>query len=185
LNEVFWTEWLNDAAFFPVDKSNNNYDDGAVDSVLSLAGLDNAETIFRKQTKPDGTPMGIMPSVLLVPAELTNTGLTLMGSQILVVGTTPASGPNGNVFQGRYEVVSSVYLSSSAITGFSLTAWYLLADPNNVAAIEVAFLDGIEAPIVETSEFDFDRLGIAMRAIMDWGTRKQEYRAGVKLKGAA
>ncbi len=42
LNEVFWTEWLDDSTFFPTDKSLANYDDGATDSVLTLAGLENA-----------------------------------------------------------------------------------------------------------------------------------------------
>jgi hypothetical protein len=80
-------------------------------------------------------------------------------------------------------VVSSVYLGQTAIGG-SATAWYLLADPNNVAAIEVAFLFGRDTPTVETSEFDFNRLGMQWRAYMDFGVAKQEYRAGVKLKGA-
>lgn len=181
LNNIFWTNnWLNDSTFFNTDKSKNNYDDGATDSVLSLAGLNNAETIFRLQTKPDGTPLGVLPMIILTPAALYNTALQLMGSQGLVVGTTPASGPIQNVFFGRYKCVSSVYLD-----GTSSTAWWLLADPNNVAAINVAFLDGVETPVVETGMFDFDRLGMAMRGVMRFGVNKAEYRAGVKLKGAA
>ncbi len=180
LNDIFWTAFLDDAAFFPTDKSLANYDDGATDSVLTLAGLDNAETLLRKQTKPDGTALGAMGAIILTPASLYNTGLTLMGSQGLVVGTTPASGPQQNVFFGRYKVVSSVFLDAA-----SATAWYLLMDPNNIAVIAVAFLDGVDVPVVETSMFDFDRLGMAMRGTMRFGVRKQEYRGGVKLKGAA
>jgi len=180
LNEIFWGVWLADTAFFNTDKSKANYDDGATDSVLSLAGLNNAETMFRLQTKPDGTPLGILPAILLTPASLYNTGLQLMGSQGLVVGTTPASGPQQNVFFGRYRTVSSVYLDAA-----STTAWYLLADPNNVAAIEVAFLNGADTPTVETNQFDFDRLGISFRAFFDFGVGLQEYRAAVKLKGSA
>ena len=180
LNDIFWTAWLDDSTFFPTDKSLDNYDDGATDSVLSLAGLENAEAIFRLQTKPDGTPMGVMPTILLVPATLYNRALQLMGSQGLVVGTTAATGPQTNVFYGRYQVVSSVYLDAT-----SATAWYLLADPGNVAAIEAAFLNGMDSPTVEQADFDFDRLGLSMRAWMDFGVSKMEYRAAVKLKGAA
>lgn len=180
LNDIFWTEFLADTAFFPTDKSLLNYDDGAVDSLLNLVGLNNAETMFRLQTKPDGTALGAMPAILLTPASLYNTGLQLMGSQGLVVGTTPASGPQQNVFYGRYRTVSSVFLDAA-----STTAWYLLADPNNIAAIAICFLDGVQTPTVETGTFDFDRLGIAMRGTMRFGVSKQEYRAGVKLKGAA
>lgn len=182
LNEIFWAEWVDDSTFFPTDKSNANYDDGSTDSVLTLAGLNNAETIFRLQTKPDGTPLGAMPAIILTPATLYNSGLTLMASQGLVVGTTPASGPGTNVFFGRYRVYSSVYLD--AVPTIGTTAWYLLADPNNIAGIEVAFLDGMDTPTIETSTFDFNRLGLAMRGTHRFGCSKQEYRCGVKLKGA-
>lgn len=180
LNEVFWTEWLADGSTF-YTTAQGNYDDGATDTLIDATGINNAETLFRLQTKPDGTPLGAMPAIILTPASLVNNALTLMGSQQLVGGSSTV--PSTNIFQGRYRVVSSVYLQSSAISGSSNKAWYLLADPNNIAVIEVAFLDGMETPIVETSEFDFDRLGIAMRGYMDWGCNKQEYRGGVKMKG--
>lgn len=185
LNEVFWGVWLDDATFFPTNKGNANYDDGATDSLLTLAGLDNANNIFASQTKPDGTPMGVMPKILLVPTALWATGKNLMNGQTTAAAQSTATVTTENIWKGMFDVVPSVYLQSSAIAGSSALAWYLMADPNNVAAIEVAFLDGIESPTVETSEFDFDRLGIAMRAYLDWGCRKQEFRAALKMKGAA
>lgn len=185
LNEVFWTEYLDDSTFYPTDKSLLNYDDGATDSVLSLAGLENADTLFALQTKPDGTPLGVMPAILLVPRALRATATTLMAAAPTAAAQSTATTTLHNPWAGMFQVVSSVYLQSSAITGYSATAWYLLADPMNIPTIEVAFLDGIETPTVETSEFEFDRLGLSMRAYMDWGCNKQEYRGGVKLKGAA
>lgn len=194
LNNIFWATFLDDSTFFPTDKSKLNYDDGATDSVLSLVGLDNAESIFAVQTKPDGTPLGATPKILLVPAALKNTAMALMTSAPLVVGTTPASGPGVNVFAGRYTVVASPYLHrtslndengvSQTVTGSS-TAWYLLADPMDIPVIEVVFLNGRDTPTVETDQFEFDRLGLATRAYFDFGVTKQEYRGGVKLKGAA
>ncbi len=194
LNNIFWATWLADSSFFNTDKSKLNYDDGAVDSVLSLAGLDNAESIFAVQTKPDGTPLGATPKILLVPPALKNTAMTLMKAQDLVVGTTPASGPNTNIFAGRYEVVSSAFLPrtslndengvSQTVSGSS-TAWYLLADPMDIPCIEVVFLFGKDVPTVESGQFEFDRLGLATRAFYDFGVSLQEYRGGVKLKGAA
>lgn len=194
LNNIFWAAWLADSTFFPTDKSKLNYDDGATDSVLSLAGLDNAEAIFAVQTKPDGTPLGATPKILLVPSSLKNTGLTLMTEPALVVGTTPASGPAKNIFAGRYAVVASPYLQrtslndengvSQTVTGSS-TAWYLLCDPADIPCIEVVFLFGKDTPTVESDQFEFDRLGLATRAYFDFGVALQEYRGGVKLKGAA
>lgn len=185
INEVFWTEWLDDSAFFPTDKSLLNYDDGATDSVLSLAGLDNAENLFASQTKPNGTPLGATPRILLVPRALRNTALNLMAPSVTAAAQSTATQTLANVYAGRYDVVDSIYLQSSAISGYSSTAWYLLADPNNLAAIEVAFLFGRDTPIIEEAELDFDRLGVSMRAYWDFGVNKQEYRAAVKLKGAA
>lgn len=193
LNNIFWTAWLDDSTFFPTDKSKLNYDDGSTDSVLSLVGLDNAESIFALQTKPDGSVLGAMPKILLVPTALKNTALSLMNFPGLVVGTTPAAAPNGNIFAGRYQVVASPYLSRTSIndengvaqtvTG-SATAWYLLADPMDIAAIEVVFLYGKDTPTIETGDFEFDRLGFVTRATFHFGVAKQEYRAGTKLKGA-
>ncbi len=181
LNDVFWNDhFLADHnTFFPTDNSLGNYV-AASTAPLSLAGLDLVETAFRLQTKPDGTPLGAMPGVLVVPAKLYNTALQLMGSMGLVVGTTPATGPDRNVFFGRYRVVSSVFLDAD-----SSIIWYMLADPMNIPMICVGFLDGVQVPTVETGSFDFDRLGMAMRGVLRFGVRKHEYRAAVKSKGTS
>ncbi len=184
-NEEFWTEWLDDALFFPTDGSLANYDNGDPDSILSLIGLDNADSIFASQTKPDGTPLGLEPRLLLVPRTKRNTADNLMKGTVTAGAQSTPTVTVENVFAGRYRVVSSVYLQSTAIAGSSSLAWYLVADPNECPAIEVAFLDGRDTPTIESSEFDFSRLGVSMRAYLDFGIAKQEYRAAVKLKGAA
>lgn len=62
--------------------------------------------------------------------------------------------------------------------------FYLLVDPakggDNMATMEVAFLDGRDMPVVETAEADFNKLGIQMRSYHDWGVAKAEYRGGVR-----
>ncbi len=181
LNDVFWTDtWLaGQASYFPTNDSYDNYV-AASTAPLSLAGLDLVETKFRLQTKADGTLLGAMPKVLLVPAALSNTALALMGSMGLVVGTTPASGPAINVFNGRYQVVSSPFLDAT-----SQIVWWMLADPRALAAIQVGFLNGVDRPVVQSSEFDFDTLGLAMRGYLDFGCSMMEYRAGVKSKGTS
>lgn len=185
INDIFWTEWLDDSAFFPTDKSLTNYDDGATDSVLSLAGLENARTIFMQQTDPDGKPLGSMPVILLVPTTLGITARNLMNGLFTASAQSTATVTTENVFKGMFRIVESTYLSNSAYTGYSATAWYLLADPSDLPAIEICFLNGQEMPTIETADMDFDRLGIAFRGYHDFGARLQEYRAGVKLKGAA
>ena len=51
--------------------------------------------------------------------------------------------------------------------------------------IEVAFLNGQEAPTIETAEADFNVLGVQMRGYHDFGVALQDFRGGVKSKGEA
>jgi hypothetical protein len=51
LNDVFWAEFLSNAAFFVA--GNNNYADGA-GTALGIDALTQAETMFLDQTDPDG-----------------------------------------------------------------------------------------------------------------------------------
>jgi hypothetical protein len=177
LNDVFWTEFLDDAAFFNTDKSKANYVDGAA-SVLSSAGLDLAVIAFNSQTDPNGKPLGSIPRKLIVPIALETTARELMNSQLIVSGST-GKNPNTNIWQNRFEIVASRYLSAAPLV------WYLAADPSDLPLIEVAFLNGQRMPTVETAQANFNTLGIQMRGVYDFGVKKQEYRAGVKVKGAA
>jgi hypothetical protein len=180
LNLAFWTEFLNNSTFFTA--GTNSLLTGA-GSALSLAALDAAYSAFVRQTDPDGLPLGIQPATLLVPTALYATARQLMNSELLVSGATTAAG-NTNVWRGMFEVVSSPYMQNASLTGNSATAWYLLANPNDLPVIEVAFLNGAQQPTVDTMEADFAMLGISMRAYFDFGPKRQEYRGGVKSAGA-
>ena len=76
-------------------------------------------------------------------------------------------------------------LHNAAYTGNSSKAWYLLADPNDLPVIEVAFLNGQESPTIETADADFNVLGVQMRGYHDFGVALQDPRGGVKAKGEA
>ena len=43
----------------------------------------------------------------------------------------------------------------------------------------------MDRPVIQSSEFDFDRLGMSMRGYMDFGVASMEYRAGVRSKGTS
>lgn len=181
-NDVFYTEFLDNSSFFT--SGNNNVSTGA-GSALSIAGLVAAELVFMNQTKPNGTPLGLMPTTLFVPPALYRTALGLMQSTT-VVSTTTANAPlpDQNTFAGNYKVVTSPYLSNSNFTGYSTAAYYLLAEPSRMSAIETAFLNGRESPVVETADAAFGVLGVEMRAYHDFGVNLQEYRAGVRSAGS-
>jgi HK97 family phage prohead protease len=182
LNNVFWTAFLNNSTFFAA--GNNNVQTGA-GSALASAGLKASLAAFRKQTDPDGLPLAITPKILLVPPELEITADELMTSTMINTGgsSTTAQVPNRNVWAGKFRVVQSSYLSNSAYTGNSATAWYMLADPADLPVIEVAFLNGKETPTVESAEADFNVLGIQFRGYLDFGVGLQEFRAGIRNAG--
>lgn len=47
--------------------------------------------------------------------------------------------------------------------------WELRGDPDAYEAFCVGYLNNVDMPIVESSDSDFDRLGMAFRAIFDFG----------------
>ncbi len=49
----------------------------------------------------------------------------------------------------------------------------------------MVFLNGQEAPVIETAQADFNILGVQMRGYHDFGVALQEPRAGMKSKGEA
>lgn len=177
-NSVFWTAFMDNATFFTAARG--NFDDGA-DSALDVDALTAAELLFLDQTDPDGDPLGILPATLLVPNALNVTAAQLMAS--LELGRDD-EGPTTNPHAGKFTVQRSSYLSNSGITGYSTTAWYLLANPADLSVVEVVFLNGKDSPTVESADADFNVLGVQMRGYHDFGVTKQEYRAGVKMAGA-
>ncbi len=181
INDVFWSIFLNNSTFFT--SGNNNVSTGG-GSALDATGaaINAAEVIFSAQTDPDGKPMGVMPRILLVPPTLFNTATRLMGSNLTVGGSSNAA--DANVYQGRYQVVTSVYMENSSYTGYSAAAWYLLCDPMDLAVIEMVFLNGREVPIIESADADFNTLGIQVRGYHDFGVALQEPRGGVRSAGS-
>jgi hypothetical protein len=178
LNDIFWTKFLDNAAFFASGNNNVSTDTGA----LGLTGLSEAHTVFMSQTDPDGNPLGITPSILLVPTALETTARQLMNSEKLKGDTDE---PDANPWRGRFRVVTSPYMHNALFTGYSAAAWYLLADPEDMPVIEIAALNGRVEPVVETARADFDVLGVQMRGYSDVGVELQEYRGGVRADGSA
>jgi len=183
LNKVFWSAFLDNAAFFTTGRK--NYQEGA-DTALAIDGLTAAELMFLVQVDPDGNPLAIAPRTLLVPPALKVQAELLMSS-LRVNETTTANKPkpSDNPHAGKYDIATSVYLSNAALDGSSAKAWYLLADPADLPLIEVAFLNGKRQPTVERAEADFNVLGIQFRGYFDFGVALQDWRAGVKMKGEA
>lgn len=177
-NKVFWTEFLATSPAF-WDAGNTNVSTG----VLGIAGLTAANTVFVNQRDANNDFLMAVPKFVLVPPALLPTAMSLYKDLNVVSGNTTAA-PAGNPWAGKFQPISSPYLSDSTITGNSSVKYYLLADPRDVPVIEAAFLDGQQTPIVETADVDFNQLGIQMRGYFDFGVRRQDPRGGVQSSGA-
>jgi hypothetical protein len=182
INDVFWTTFMNNSAFFSA--GNKNFLAGT-DTVLSIDGLTKAEVAYYDMVDSDGKPIGTMPAIVVVPTALSAIGSQLYKSTEMKDNTPNARVPITNPHNGKFRVEVSRYLSNSNYVGNSAKAWYLLSDPNDLPLIEVAFLNGQEAPTIETAEADFNVLGVQMRGYHDFGASLQDTRAAIKSKGEA
>jgi len=178
-NSVFWTEFQVGAT------ANASYYQGAVagaGNALAIGAVETAYGAYRSLLDPDSNPLGITPKILLVPvglritADKIQTGNTLLASSL---GSTSSRvvEPQANVLAGKFTIVDSAYLTSSS-------TWWLCADPNDLPTMEVGFLNGQRAPVVEQADSNFDTLGIDVRGYFDFGVSKGESRACYRMATA-
>jgi hypothetical protein len=146
---------------------------------ISITGFANAEAALTLMTDSGGEPIYATPRFVLVPPALRYYADQLyVSGQMLAAGST--SLPDDNPFKGRFAVVSSPYMQMSAMTGYSATTWYMVADPLMLPAWQIAYLDGRRAPTIETADAEFNVLGLMMRAYWDFGVAQLDYRGAVK-----
>lgn len=168
-------------AFF--SEAHGNLITGA-DYALGVDGLSYARAQFAKQTDQNGDPIGVDPKVLCAPPEI-GTMAEMLYNATYVNETTAQNKarPNLNGNAGKLTPVVSPYLSATGAPGASGTAYYLLADPNTVPVVQIAYLRGIKVPTIEQGALDFDRLGIGYRAYFDYGVALLDWRGAVKVTG--
>jgi len=144
---------------------------------MSPATLDGGRAVMAKQKDPSANQfLALRPAVWLGPVELGGTAKQFNSST-----TDPtdnkAQGVANKVLNLFQTIVDSPYLSAQ-----SSTRHYLLADPMLYPVFAVGFIDGQEAPRIETEQsFGFD--GIQMKVILDYGTAALDFRGAVTLAG--
>ena len=179
LEHAFWTLVLaNTGNFFHDDNSN------AIGDALDIDGLSAAVTKMRQFVDGEGVPVLVSPKYLVVPPELETTGDSLHTStNIVVAGDTDVEQPDGNPHKGKYQPLVVPHLSNSSYTGYSTTAWYLFGIPDDVAAFGIAYLNGMESPVVEDAPLPGDVLGQAWRGYLDFGVCQIDEKGAVKSTG--
>lgn len=169
LNKVFWTLFQNDTDFFKT--ANNN--------IVTAAGALTAESLaklvkaFRKQTDVNGDILGYEPKILLVPAALEVEAQKLYFDAEIRDTTASKQYLTGNPWRNKFVPVASAYLTSD-------DDYYLLADPTIAATMQVAFLNGQQAPVVESNPTNFDTFGISYRGKFSFGVAFMDAKAGIK-----
>ena len=169
LNKVFWTLFQADTDFFKT--ANNNIITGA--GALDASSLAKLVKAFRKQTDVNGDILGYEPRILLVPAALEVEAQKLYDDAEIRDTAASKQYLTGNPWRGKFVPVASAYLTSD-------DDYYLLADPTIAATMQVAFLNGQQAPVVESNPTNFDTFGISYRGKFSFGVAFMDTKAGIK-----
>jgi hypothetical protein len=142
---------------------------------LASGTLGTARTAMRKQTGPNGATLNIAPRYLLVPAALEMTADVLLRS----VASTDSEKNSGVVNPWQNALVPVV---EARLDATSATAYFLAADPSVIDTVEVMFLDGNQAPVIEEMEqSNID--GREFKVRIDVGARGLDHRGLYKNAG--
>jgi hypothetical protein len=147
---------------------------------LDIVGVGAAEAALLSMADAGGDPIYAAPRYVLVPPQLKAVADMIFVSDTIMQLSSTSKIPTANVFKGRFEVLSSPFLSSASIPGSSAGAWYLLANPDVLPSFQVCYLSGRRSPWIETSDTKFSLLGMSMRAIFDFGVARLDPRGAVK-----
>ncbi len=184
LNKRFWTVWLAGVGADFWHATRGNLQAGAA-TALGETGLNTAVRLFRDAKGPDGNLLGLEPDRLLVPSSLEATARKIYASQEMRDTTQNTKTMTTNIYANRFRPIVVPELCNESYTGQSATHWWLTCDPAILASAVVCFLDGVDTPTIESSDADFDQLGIQFRGYHDFGVSMTEYRASVRSDGTA
>jgi hypothetical protein len=161
-----------DTALFHADHGNL-----LTGSVLSTSSLGAGRAAMRIQKGPGGAVLNITPSFLLVPAALETTADVILRSAALPDDNKSAA--VHNPWQNKLTPVVEARLDALSSTG-----WYLAASPSQIDTVEVIFLDGVQAPVIEETEtMNVDGREYLVR--IDVGVRALDHRGLAKNTGVA
>jgi hypothetical protein len=140
---------------------------------LAVATLATAYGLALAIKDANGDPIGAIPNrILCSPANFV-TARNIYQSEFIVSGASGKT-PASNEMRGLLEAITSPFLTGTKYWLFN-SAFPL---------VDVAFLNGNQAPVVETANADFHQLGIEMRCYFDYGASAGEFKAAVYSTGA-
>ncbi|WP_141826031.1 peptidase [Clostridium sp. KNHs216] len=147
-------------------------------AVPGTASFSEARKLMRQQTDMDGkTKLNVAPAYVLT-GSTTETSIEALLASL----ADPSSANSGvaNVFRNKMQMITDAELDVDS----GAQPYFFSANPALTPTIEVSYLNGAEAPTVE-SEVSFDHLGIRYRVYGDRGITLLGYRGLVKNPGMA
>lgn len=120
----------------------------------------------------NGDPLAAMPDTILTAPGSYITARNIYQSEVITGASSKT--PAANPVRSMLNPVTSAYLTGSKYWLFNKL----------FPLVNVAFLNGRQAPVVETAEADFHQLGIEMRCYFDFGVAAGETKAALVSTGA-
>jgi len=144
-------------------------------AAIAMAAIDADRVLMAKQTDVSGNDfLDIRPAGLLLPVGLGGTARSINDAQYDPDTSNKLQKPN--TVRGLFSDI----IDTPRLTG---TRRYMFADPNDAPVIEVAFLDGIQEPYIETKDgWSVDGAELKVRG--DFGVGAIDYRGAVTNAGA-
>lgn len=123
------------------------------------------------KTKDKAQMIGVAPAVIVVPPSLKMTAEIILKSTL-----QQRDGSNVNDFNPLQnyglKIACPYELENTAYTNYSASSWYLVANPAEIPAFEITFVDGRQAPqIRQESEFIGNR-GLEFDGWLDFGVAR-------------
>ena len=141
---------------------------------MTSATVDALRVLMAKQ-KDGAAVLNILPEFMLVPTALRGTAMQIMESETEILAAKNSTARN--TVRGLATVISDARLDAS-----SATAFYLMAG-QMYDAIEVSYLDGNSAPMLE-QQAGWDIDGTEFKVRIDAGVSALDYKSIAKSTGA-
>jgi hypothetical protein len=142
--------------------------------VPTVTTVESCRTTLAQQRDPSSNEyLHLVPTVWLGPTSL--------GGQARVVNDAQYDPDTANKLQ-KPNMVRGLFRDVVDTPRLSGHPWFVFADPNIAPVLEVSFLDGQDAPVLESKE-GWSTDGVEWKVRLDYGVDAVDFRGGVRNAG--
>jgi hypothetical protein len=159
------------------DDTNHGNNVASGNAAPTTAQLNLMRQRLRKMKDINGTTfINPTPKFLAGPPELETTIRQLCTSEYDITATSSINTQVPNTYFGLLPVIDPI------LSGNSVTAYYMIADPADAVLVQYCFVSGQESPIVQT-HVDFETDAFKIKLAQAWAVGAVDYQGGVKNNG--